>query len=175
MYPHPMTAQPLARSACLAAAAATLTACSFHRKPTFDLAEVYALPSAPDTRSYIFVIEGANGSKDPLPLRDLRCTFTFDNLDPITITRSAEATLPARSANTFDIPITIPLTAAAPSTYALSGSVEYQLPGALADLLFDNNLRRTSASFSFSGNLSEAAPPPAPAPEGGEPHAAPDT
>lgn len=127
--------------------------CASPAPPTFELADVYTLPEGPDGRVVVFVVEGVNDSASALPLRDVRYSASLDGGESVSVRRGARATLPAKGSQTFELPVPVAGDAGVVGAYELRGSVEYQVPGALADLLFDNNLRRTRAGFSFSGRL----------------------
>jgi hypothetical protein len=130
-----------------------LVGCSSHAPPSFELADVYTQGDGPDGRVVVFVVEGINDSTAQLPLRDVTYSVSLDGGEVVSARRTAEATLPAKGSQTFELPIGLADGQSVGGAYRLTGSVEYQLPGALADLMFDNNIRRTRAGFSFSGQL----------------------
>jgi hypothetical protein len=115
-----------------------------------------------------FTLLGENPNKSPLPLRQVSYSLSLDGKHVFQGTRSAQATLPAKGSQALTLPVSIPNDvgagkgaegagadepppAGAKAKYRIAGSIEYQLPGSIAELLFDSQIRRPKAGFGESG------------------------
>lgn len=143
---------------------AALAGCSSIEPPTFDLIAVEKGPTAPtlspegpgQTTTLIFIVEGANSNDEPLPLRDVTYRAEIGDEPGFWGRRAALATLPAHGTWTFELPVPVNsevANATGMEQYRLAGNIQYLLPGRLADLLFDAELRRPAAHFAFTGEL----------------------
>lgn len=117
-----------------------------------------------------FQMKAENRNAEPLPLRDVKYSLSLGGKEVFRGKRSAEATIRRYGTQEFTLPIAVPLGAGsslaqAPGgevAYGFRGSVEYELPGSIAEVLFDTGLRRTSAGFSEEGRLDFSGTTPTP-------------
>ncbi len=104
-----------------------------------------------------FTLEGMNDNGFPLPLREVRYRLVLEGQTVFTGQRSAEATLPAGSTGLVYLPVSVPFGEGvglpALMVYELRGEVTYVLPGAIAELLFDNEIRKPRVGFEERGEL----------------------
>ena len=139
------------------AAAATLTGCTGARAPSFRITDVQLVQRSADASLVLFTVEGDNPNRQQLPLDTVRYTMTLEGRSPFTAQRSAQATLPGFGTQTFTVPVAIrDAEGGLPegkASYSITGSVEYRLPGSIADLLFDNDIRKPTQAFGESGTL----------------------
>lgn len=137
--------------------------CSGISAPTFTVQEVAITEQSTEGVVLTFTLEGVNRNAEPLPLREVQYALWLDGREVFRGTRSAEVTLSKYSARTILLPAAAPSMVNAPELtgevpYRFSGSVIYETPGAIAETLFDNNVRRPSASFAETGRLNFSAP-----------------
>jgi len=131
--------------------------CASYSPPSFRITDVQLVERSTDAALIIFTIEGDNPNREQLPLDTVRYSMTLDGRAPFSAQRSAEATLPGFGTQVFTIPVSITdASGGLPSEkigYTISGTVEYRLPGSIADLLFDNDIRKPTQAFGESGSL----------------------
>lgn len=140
--------------ASLAGAIALLAGCAGHQAPTFRVIGAEAGPASPDATVLLVTIEGANPNPDPLPLYSIRYRAVAAAPDQDSASapvfaaeRSPERTIPRFGTASFTVPVVIPNDRLLTPTQAitLTGSVVYQVPGTIAEVFFDNDIRRPSA------------------------------
>ncbi|HBS29585.1 MAG TPA: hypothetical protein DEB06_09095 [Phycisphaerales bacterium] len=146
----------------IAAGALSLGACSSPAPPTFRVASVAVTDESPEAAVLTFRLLGENTSDRALPLRTVSYTLALDGRPVFQGERSAEVTLNRFGAQSVDLPVTLLTGADRPALegevpYTLSGSIVYEVPGTIAEVLFDARLRRPSAGFSQSGRLDFSA------------------
>lgn len=104
-----------------------------------------------------FRILADNPGPEALPLREIDYTLSINGREVFKGRRSAEATLRRFGTQEIRIPAVIPAGSnGIPSgevDYTLVGSLTYISPGALAETLFDAEIRRPSVSFNARGTL----------------------
>lgn len=110
-----------------------------------------------------FVVEGENRGGAELPLREVDYALWLDGREVFRGQRSAEATLSRYAARSITLPVAIAITEDHPAptgavAYRFSGRVVYEVPGAFAETLFENRVRRPSAGFFEAGTLTIADP-----------------
>ena len=128
------------------------------RPPGFTVVDIAIVDSTPNATVLDVVMEGTNSNKDPLPLYEIQYTMSVGGKAVATASRSPQATIPKRGKQTFRIPVAVPVSALpqdqiASSEYRITGSVTYELPGTIAQLFFDSNIRRPSQGFAESGSF----------------------
>jgi hypothetical protein len=120
-----------------------------------------------------FTVEAENPNREPLPLHAVEYDLSLNGQRVFTGLRSAEATVRRYGTQTFTLPAALPLTLNPPlgsPEYVLSGKVEYVVPGALAETLFDVRVFRPSTGFSGRGTVNlDQLKPAEPEPKPGEP------
>jgi len=104
-----------------------------------------------------FVVEGRNENDIPLRLESMRYSLSMDGRRVFSGTRVPQATLPARGTQVMEVPASIPSdrapAMASATSYRIGAEVVYELPGSIAEVLFDAKIRRPSTSFSESGTI----------------------
>lgn len=136
-----------------------LTACSSRRPPEFQVISVDQRDAGAEGIVLDFTVEGTNPNPFELPLRDVHYTLDIAGAPAFTARRSAEATLPRKGTQRFILPAVLPRDAAANNPnpadipYSLTGTVEYQFPDPLSDVLFDTSIRRPRAAITITGAL----------------------
>ena len=146
-----------ARLAALAASALILAGCQSFEKPTFEITGVEMTEKTDDAALIRFTVQGDNPNREQLPLEVVRYTVNIQGHPPFTARRSAQATLPGFRTQSFTLPVAIqrkegPIPEDRVD-YSIRGTVAYRLPGSIADLLFDNAIRKPKAPFGESGTL----------------------
>lgn len=109
-----------------------------------------------------FTLDAANTNQDPLPLRETVYSLEVDGKSVYRGFRSAEATLRSEGTQQIVLPAGVPLAmlpAGGVVRYRLTGSVEYIVPGAFAEVLFDTGVSRPDAWFSQEGTIDLSAAP----------------
>lgn len=144
--------------ACIAAAVGVCGGCG-QKAPRFTVTDIAITDSTPEATTLRVTLVGVNENSEPLPLYEIRYSMAVDGQEVKTARRSPEATLPAKGSQAFTFPVVVPVEAMpaelmANSAYRVWGSVTYELPGTIAQLFFDNNIRRPSQGFGESGSFS---------------------
>jgi len=125
--------------------------------------DIYLSDATPDATILDVLIEGTNTNKEPLPLWEIGYTMSVDGAQVATARRSPEATIPGHGTQVFQIPVAVPSSVVSPDrltvgSYRISGSVTYELPGTIAQLFFDSNIRRPSQPFAEAGSFDVERP-----------------
>jgi hypothetical protein len=105
-----------------------------------------------------FEVEGENPNDEPLILEAVEYSLSLDGRRRFGGVRSPEVTLPANGSQRMRLPASIGLgeREMIPSgirKYRMVGTVTYEVPGSIAELLFDSNIRRPKQPFARSGEL----------------------
>lgn len=156
----------------LAVCAAALGACSGAQSPHFEVRDVAVTEQTDQGVVVTFRIAAENRNAEPLPLRNVRYGLSLDGKRVFEGERSAETTLRRYGTQEFLLPVAFPVgegtdIAATPigqMPYSFDATVEYVLPGTIAEALFDTGLRIPTASFGERGQLDFTGQPPAAAP-----------
>ena len=125
--------------------------------PTLDVVEARVGQVSEDGVVLRFVVEAYNGNDVDLPLRNARYALELDGQRVFEGVRSPEATLRRQGMQAFELPAAVELDERVRAMmgrevrWRLSGVVYYSTPGALADVLFDTNVRRPKVSFAEEG------------------------
>jgi LEA14-like dessication related protein len=132
------------------------------KPPGFTVVDIVIADSTPEATILDVVLEGTNGNTEPLPLYEIRYTMVIDGQSVATATRSPQATIPKRGTQSFRIPVAVPVSSVAAdripeASYQIRGSVTYELPGTIAQLFFDSNIRRPSQGFTETGSFAPEA------------------
>lgn len=114
-----------------------------------------------------FTLNAENTNPVALPLREVHYRLSLDGREVFRGARSPEATLRRYGVQQVKLPAVVALGPgrAAPSgqvRYQLEGTLTYTTPGQLAEMLFENDVRRPTVFFSEKGTLDLDAPPAAP-------------
>lgn len=139
------------------ATSALLAGCAVYEDPVFRITGVEMAQRTDEAALIRFTVEGDNPNRDQLPLEEVRYTVEIEGHPPFDARRSAQATLPGFRTQSFTLPVAITTeTGPIPDgrvAYSIRGTVAYRLPGSIADLLFDNEIRKPRAPFGESGVL----------------------
>lgn len=138
-----------------------LVGCQSQPAPSFEVAGVAITEQTAEGMVVTFRVRADNRGEEALPLRTVHYSISLDGRPAFSGQRAAEATVRRYGSQEFLLPVALTLgegrdLPALPTgqvPYALNGTVEYEVPGSIAELLFDTGIRRPSASFSESGNL----------------------
>lgn len=141
----------------LALSALVCASCSL-KPPTFAVADIAISDSTPEATILQIKLLGENPNSEPTPLYEIQYSMTVDGKAIESARRSPEVTIPAHGSQEFVFPVVIPVTTIDPArlavaAYRVSGSVTYILPGSIAELFFDSNIRRPSQGFAESGSF----------------------
>lgn len=160
-----------------AVSAAGLTGCSAYKAPLFEVIAIEETARSDEALLLTFVLTAENRNDRDLPLEQARYRLSLDGQRVFSGRRSAEAVVRRFGKQTIELPAVVPadqfdlarFDAASELRYTLTGSVEYQTPGELAEVLFDTGVRRPKAGLNASGMISLSPPTgaasPAPAAE----------
>ncbi len=114
-----------------------------------------------DGRELTLTLVVRNTTDESIPLRRVEYTLSLDGVTVFTGERSAEATLGPGDTRELTLPAVVPLTGEAAHAdlargshaYRLTGTLTYLTPGALAEALYDLNLRVPTESFAVEGEI----------------------
>lgn len=159
-----MQASPRATPLALLAIASLAGGCASYTAPAMKIADARVTDRSAEGLALAFTIEAENVNDEALPLHAATYSLEIDGQRVFSGVRSAEATLRRRGSQQFILPAGIPSSVlasinAGTARYRLSGNVEYVVPGAFAEVLFDTGVRRPEASFADEGSIDLAAAP----------------
>lgn len=149
----------LVSCAVVGAGALVAGGCAGHPAPVLSVQDIALTERSMDAAILTITVSASNPGEEALPLRRVNYTLWLDGKRAASVERTALYTLSGGGEAELSLPASIDpalLSASEGTRYRVSGSVVYELPGAIAEMLFDNNLRRPSASFSASGTLTLA-------------------
>ena len=104
----------------------------------------------------VFVVNATNPNREPIPLERVEYSVAIDGGWVYEGVRSPESTLPGYSSQLFEIPAVIgadSLRAGRVASYMIDGSVKYHIPGPLAEVLYDADLRVPEAPLHLEGSI----------------------
>lgn len=123
----------------------------FHARPTVDVVSTRADGLSAAGQRIVVVLEGRHTNEEEFPLERARYRVerASDGAVLFEGERLAEAVLPPAGVQRFELPAAIPAEAGLMSGEPLvvSGTVTYEVPGTIAELLFDTRVRRPKARF----------------------------
>lgn len=132
----------------IAALALPLAGCSSHKAPTFRVIDAQIASQTESATTILVTVEGENPNADELPLYAMHYSASVNGDTMMSgVERSPQRTLPRFSTGSFTIPVIVPndrLSGPVARVW-IDGSVIYQLPGTIAQVFFDNDIRRPSA------------------------------
>jgi hypothetical protein len=145
----------------LALCTPALVGCSSHAAPRFEVLGVSERERTPEAVVLDFTIGATNRNEDPLPLDRATYALSLDGQRVFSGQRLARVTVPQFGEQRLVLPVVVPAQMVSPERfdaggdirYVLSGEIEYQTPGRLAEFLFDINLRRPSTGLDLRGVL----------------------
>lgn len=163
VFPRDIDARSFSRGLVLTLApiALALGGCSSYSDPSIKVLEARAAERSAEGVVLNFVVEGSNPNDVALPLRSVQYSVFVNDQRVFDGVRSPEATLRRFGTREIELPAAIPAGQVpaldSTTTYRIEGVMEYTTPGALAELLFDNDLRRPKVTFSGRGTLGQAS------------------
>jgi LEA14-like dessication related protein len=133
-----------------------LTGCSSSKPPTFKVTSVQLREQNEQGSEFLFQIEAANPNGREVPLYEANYTLSIDGREVFRAVRTPETTLRRYGVQRFTLPVVVRAQEMPSSTqipYRLEGMITYLMPGALAEILFDREIRRPNAPISDGGTL----------------------
>ena len=130
--------------------------------PTFTAESVRELGSFGGRTQVVFVINAKNPNQEPIPLEQANYHLWIDGQQVYSGVRSPETTLPGYSSLFFELPAVVQSEVFRPGhsvEYQISGSVKYHVPGALAAVLYDANIKVPEAVLQIQGVINSGTEP----------------
>lgn len=137
-------------------AVAMATGCSSSKAPTFRVAGVQMREATEAGTELLFIIEASNPNSQEIPLFQADYGVALGGSEAFSARRTPEATLRRYSTQTFTLPVAIPadrMPAGDRVPYSFSATITYIMPGELAEILFDREIKKPKSSFTDSGTL----------------------
>ncbi len=141
---------------------------TIYSTPDAVVTAVELLEVSPEGASARIVVDLKNKNDEPMPLKLARYRLSLGG-EAYTGNTKANATVPARGALT--LALTGAVAGAPGAAYDVSGSIEYQPPGEIRELMTDFKVPLPTINFSGAGQVTgtpkqvgrlDLAPPPAP-------------
>lgn len=144
--------------------AALLPGCTSYKAPTFKVTGVQLREQNERGTELIFEIEAANPNGREVPLYEADYGLMVGGSEVFRAVRTPETTLRRYAVQRFSLPVVIPASVEPVGVqipYRFEGTITYVMPGALAEILFDREIKRPKAGLSDAGtlDLSEALAP----------------
>ena len=135
-----------------------LGGCKSYRAPVFTVIDARMTDRSEEGYVLEFTLEGENVNDEAMPVDSVIYTLDMNGDRVFEGIRMAEATLPRFGTQQVVLPVAIKAGEAAASPdgsyeYLFAGTVVYEIPGAIAETLFDTNIRRPTTTFSEKGRL----------------------
>lgn len=133
-----------------------LGGCSSAKAPTFRVTGVQMRERNEVGTELLFQIEASNPNGKEIPLYEAVYGLSLGGTEVFRATRTPETTLRRYSTQTFVLPVAIGadrMPSGDRIPYSFGATVTYIMPGALAEILFDREIRKPKASFQDSGTL----------------------
>lgn len=134
------------------AGACALGGCGAYHDPSLAVTGVSVRERTADAIVLEFTLQAENPNEVPLPLKEFSYTVSIDGAATFTGVRSPEATLRRFGTQEVKVPavITAPAGGSLPSGSVwcrLSGTLAYNTPGELAQVLFEADVRRPTVGL----------------------------
>lgn len=144
------------------AALAILAGCSGYRDPELRVVQTNVRDRTADGVVVDVTIEASNANGVELPLKEVRYDLLVGGQRVFSGFRSPEATLRRYGTQQIRLPASVPadLAAGGSAGYEVRGVLEYTTPGEIAEILFENDLRRPKVSFAQTGTIDLSRPGP---------------
>jgi LEA14-like dessication related protein len=136
--------------------AAMVCGCTNMLPPTFTADGVRELETLDGRTRMVFVINATNPNKEPIPLEQVVYEISIDGEGVFSGLRSPETTLPGYSSLLFELPAIVGsdvLASGREVSYGINGSVKYHVPGPLAEVLYDADLKVPEAPLAIEGTI----------------------
>lgn len=142
---------------------ALLAGCSGLQRPTSQVGSAAITDASEQGARVVIPVVLRNPNDTPLPIRETRYTIGIAGHEPFEFTDKTVATMPAQGVQTLRLPAAFATfgdgaEALAGRSYTIRGSVVYQPPGEIRQLLTDSGFPLPSVGFSGSGELQSPAP-----------------
>jgi LEA14-like dessication related protein len=124
--------------------------------PTFAAQGVREMETVDGRTRVVFVINATNPNREPIPLEQVRYAVSIDGAEVFSGVRSPESTLPGYSSQSFELPAVVGeelLSTRGVIAYMLDGSVKYHIPGPLAEVLYDADIKVPEAPMRIEGTI----------------------
>jgi len=146
----PTAAAFLSLSALLTGCASTVS------PPTFSAEGVREMETVDGRTRMVFLVNATNPNREPIPLERVEYAISIDGDWVYKGVRSPESTLPGYSSQVFEIPAVVgaeSLRTGRVVAYMIDGSVKYHIPGPLAEVLYDADLKVPEAPLHIKGSI----------------------
>jgi hypothetical protein len=133
-----------------------LAGCSSTKAPTFRVAGVQMREATAQGTELLFIIEASNPNSKEIPLFEASYGVALGGGEAFSARRTPEATLRRYSTQTFTLPVAIPadrMPAGERVPYSFAATITYIMPGELAEILFDRDIKKPKSSLRDSGTL----------------------
>ena len=156
---------PWAGGLLVLASLAVLTGCSSYRAPRITLGSVSVAEITDEALALQINLDLQNPNTTALGLDELRYTITVDGTLAFVGRRAAGRTLSSLETRRLTLPGVIdfetigwsPSSGPRQVRYTVRGSLWYQTPSEIAQLLFDTGMRRPKVRFGIDGQLTLTA------------------
>lgn len=142
-----------------------------YQNPDFEVMSARVTQETDEGYVVTFILKGHNSNAFAIPLHTVDYALALDSKQVYSGQRITEATLPRKGSQTVRLPVpikrgesaTADAMLAAESTdadlnYRLAATFVFEVPGSIAEILFDNDIRKPTHSFASTGTL-EIEPP----------------
>ena len=139
-----------------ACAPVALLGCSSAKAPTFRVTGVQMRERTDTGTELLFQIEASNPNGKEIPLFEANYGLSLGGSTVFSATRTPETTLRRYATQSFVLPVAIPAADMPPGDrlpYSFDATITYIMPGALAEILFDRDIRKPKTSFADTGTL----------------------
>ena len=140
---------------------------SGYQNPDFEVLSARITQETEAGYVVTFTLKGQNPNPFELPLHTVDYSLSLDSQQVYAGQRITEATLPRKGSQTVRLPVPVAkgdapkadaMLAAESSTgqdikYRLAATFVFEVPGSIAEVLFDNDIRKPNHSFVSSGTL----------------------
>ncbi len=152
---------PKAVSIFVLLSALMLCGCSGYRAPTIQLTSVTMTEESEEATAFTFKLELQNPNPEPIELREFHYRLSMNGREVYVGRRAASTTLHSHALQTIELPAVVRYEKLGwtqrdrPQTlsYALKGTLLYETPGELAEILLDIGVRRPKVTFAKVGRL----------------------
>ena len=152
---------PKAVSTFVQLSALLLCGCSGYRAPTIQLTSVTMTEESEEATALTFKLELQNPNPEPIELREFHYRLSMNGREVYVGRRAASTTLHSHALQTIELPAVVRYEKLGWTqrdrpqslSYALKGTLLYETPGELAEILLDIGVRRPKVTFAKVGRL----------------------
>jgi LEA14-like dessication related protein len=138
-----------------------------YQNPDFEVMSAEVTQETEEGYVVTFTLKGHNSNYFAMPLHTVDYSLSLDAKRVYSGQRITEATLPRRGSQTVRLPVPVKLGDSAKAealltdtatdqgdlNYRLVATFIFEVPGSIAEVLFDNDIRKPSHTFASSGTL----------------------